>query len=143
MKSLQKISALLIIFSQICLAVLVKNDMVFCVQDNGNIAVESSINGICEDSISLSSQKSETRLFQFDELPFREGCQDISIRQSIFYSETKRDLNNIKFLIPAWNSLSIIAFSNLSSSRSLKLGECSIDKLTNDPHYRRTVVLLI
>ena len=57
MKTSQKIAAILVILSQICLAFQTKNESVFCVKNNGNFAIESSVNGICDDSKTLPSHK--------------------------------------------------------------------------------------
>ncbi len=143
MKTLSKISTLLILFSQINLAVFAKSNMVFCVQDNGKIAVEPSINGICEDSKTLTSQKSKNIFFQIDQIPPQEGCQDFSICQATFFPETNRKSNNLIFLNPVLAQSSTKTSCYIFSSKIIGPDEYSVEKKAPNPHFRRTVVLLI
>jgi hypothetical protein len=143
MKTLNQLLAILIILSQFCLAAMVKNEMVFCVQESGNIAIEPSINGICVDSKSLSSQNSKSEFLQLEQLPAKPECRDISIGHSFFYTETKRDSYKTHFKNPVLYLISTIPTNQIVSGTLFGEAKHSPDNTSNTPYSRRTVVLLI
>ena len=83
----KQITVFLVIFSQFCLAFHNRTEFVFCVKDNGNFAIEPSINGVCEDSKKWLLKKVNTHSTQINKKSPPEDCKDYTIYKIVFKPE--------------------------------------------------------
>ncbi|MBF0432154.1 MAG: hypothetical protein HQK83_12795 [Fibrobacteria bacterium] len=139
MKIFKHLIILLIISSQLGFALQSRSNPVICINGHGNVAIESSLNGICEDSKRVAFENFSGVLSR--QYLFGEICRDISIGLTASLSEQSKVYKHPGFAKTS-QSKTISSFDRLIFIAEWRKFRVASD-FTNFLLYKKTIVLLV
>jgi hypothetical protein len=143
MNNIKQFFVFLLVPAQLCWSVQAGNDAVICIEKDGHVAIENSLNGECgipEEAGSGNHFTGPSSITAEDS--HCDDCIDVPILESITCPDRKTilavEIHLMLISITASNP-----YGALSTTRTAKVSAWSSKGMQSDPNHRRTTVFLI